>query len=356
MTSRILFISGREAGYIRNRVLVNALRKHYDVTVLTGKGNSILTRTITGLTRFARERPQYDIVFLGFYAQPLVIILSIVQKKPIIFDAYVSTFDTLCSDRGWFRPNSIMGRLALWLDRYSCSVASCILTDTKANADYFRTVMDIQESKIKPVYVGCDNSIFYPRPQTTNDDGWLNIFYYGSFLRLHGTEIIIQAASQLQDMHEIRFVLGGEGKQLLFIRDMISRLNLKNVALVGWIPFEKLPEYISRSTICLGGHFSTVQKATRVISTKTFQFMAMRKPTIIADNPATRELFISGEHAYSIPMGDPRALAEAIKILIKDNDLRQRIAEGGYQIIHQRLSLESMARDLDNFIKQSCLV
>jgi glycosyltransferase involved in cell wall biosynthesis len=95
-----------------------------------------------------------------------------------------------------------------------------------------------------------------------------------------------------------------------------------------------------------------VPKAARVISTKTFQFMAMRKPTIIADNPATRELFVSGENAYMVPMGDSEALANAIKVLIEDNDINQKIADGGYQLLNQRLSTEAIADDLNLFIKQ----
>lgn len=351
MKARLLFISGREVDYIRNRVIINALQRNYDVTIMTGEGNSIPFRTCTGLVKVIYKRPQYDVVFAGFYAQPIVIVFSLFQNKPIIFDAYVSTFDTLCEDRGWFRPTSVVGKLAFWLDQNSCKKASAILTDTKANSNYFNSVLGAEKNKLSTVYVGYDESVFFPRHEVTGDNGSTTVFYYGAFLRLHGTEIIIQAANKLRDVPEIRFILGGTGKQVAYIRKMVSELDLPNVELVGWIPYNKLPDYISQATICLGGHFSQVPKATRVISTKTFQFMAMRKPTIIADNPATRELFTSGEHAYSVPMGDPDALANAIQVLAKDRNLCQHIADGGYNLLQQKLSAEIMARELDNIIK-----
>ena len=339
----VLFISGRELSYMRNHVLLNALRLHFDVTVFTTGVRGIIARTLTGLARFIACRPDYDICFAGFYGQPIAIALSVLQHKPIIFDAYVSTYDTLCEDRRWFHPDSPVGHLAYWLDRRSCQIAARIITDTHAHARYFAETFGIPKDKLVPVYVGCDETLFYPRDKAPADSRDFEVFYYGAFLPLHGTEVIVQAAALLRDRPEIHFTIGGDGMRRTVVQRMVADLALTNVELVGWIPLEQLPDYIARASVCLGGHFSTIPKAARVISTKTFQFLAMRKPTIVADNPATRELFTHGEHVYAVPMGNPAALAEAVRTLADDSVLRHRIACGGYEVFQRQLTTRAIA-------------
>ena len=338
MRPRVLFLSGREVGYIRNRVLLAALQMYHDVTALTGEGSDIITRSLTGLLRWSVRRPAYDVVIAGFYGQFIAVVLALLQHQPVILDAYVSTYDTLCEDRKLFRSRSLLGRLAYWIDQKSCQLANIIITDTQAHARYFSLQFGIPEEKFRVVYVGCDESLFYPRSDISPPSDHCEVFYYGSFLPLHGTEVIIQAAALLRDRKDIHFTLGGNGPLFKSVKRMVEDLHLDNVNLIGWIPLERLPLYIAGATICLGGHFSNVPKAARVISTKTFQFIAMRKPTIVGDNAATRELFIPGEHVYAVPMGDSVALAAAIGELADSRELRDYIATKGYALFREHLT------------------
>lgn len=346
MKPRVLFISGRETGYIRNRVLLAALGIGCDLTVLTDKSGTIITRSLRGFLKWAINRPAYDVVLAGFYGQPIAIMLGLLQRRPIILDAYVSTYETLCEDRKLLHPRSIPGRLAYWIDRKSCQLAAFVLTDTRAHARYFSRQFGIPEEKFRVVYVGCDESLFYPRPDISPPSSHCEVFYYGSFLPLHGTEVIVQAAALLKERKDIHFTLGGNGPRYKSVKQMVEELRLDNVDLVGWIPLERLPFYIASATICLGGHFSTIPKAARVISTKTFQFIAMRKPTIVGDNLAIREIFINREHVYAVPAGDPLALANAIIELAENSLLRDYIAENAYTLFKNELGIGVIAKQL----------
>jgi glycosyltransferase involved in cell wall biosynthesis len=355
MKEPVLFISGRESSYIRNRVVLAALKRDFEVTVLTPEIRGTVQRTISGLGRFIAQRPEYRVCFVGFYGQPLAIALSMLQRKPIILDAYVSTYDTLCEDRRWFDPRSPVGRLAYWLDRRSCQVATTVVTDTKAHGRYFSETFAVPRSKVTSVYVGCDESLFYPRDETriSSNRRLFEVFTYSAFLPLHGTDVIIRAADLLRDRSEIHFIIGGDGRGRAAAERMVADLGLTNIEFTGWIPFEQLPEQIARASVCLGGHFSTIPKAARVISTKSFQFIAMRKPTIVGDNPATRELFIPGEHVCAVPMGSPEGLSEAICTLADNEALRLRIASGGYEIFEQRLTTPAIGDQLASVVEEA---
>jgi glycosyltransferase involved in cell wall biosynthesis len=131
---------------------------------------------------------------------------------------------------------------------------------------------------------------------------------------------------------------------------LVRDLGLANLSLPGWIPFSRLPEHVARADICLGGHFSTIAKAGRVVATKTYQFIAMAKPTIVGDCAATREMLVPGEHVRAVHMGDPEALAQAICELRDDPLLRTRLATAGHYLYKQRYSSLAIARRLAGIV------
>lgn len=351
MKKRLFFISGREVDYIRNRVLLSALSENFEVIIGTPSAKTTILRIIGGVVRFLFQHPKYDVCFIGFYGQPLAIALSFLQNKPIILDAYVSTYETLCEDRHIFKPTSIIGLVAKWLDRYSCQVAAKIITDTVADAQYFQDTFEVPAHKITPIYVGCDPLVFQFNSEYDVSTDPNQVFYYGAYLPLHGTRVIVEAAAILKRRPDINFILGGDGPERGYIQQLVNEWRLDNVQLVGWIPFSQLPDHIAHASLCLGGHFSAVPKAARVISTKTFQFLAMRKPTIVGDNPAVREVFVHGKNVWAIPMNDPVALAAAIELLIDDVELRMHIAQDGYEVFQASFTPYAIAYQLKTVIE-----
>jgi glycosyltransferase involved in cell wall biosynthesis len=340
-------------GYIRNRVMLQALRSCADVTLLAPRVPSTLGRSAFSLASLAIRRADTDACFAGFYGQMLGLALARMQPKPVILDAYVSTFDTLCHDRRWFGPRSAAGRLAYWLDRESCAAAARVVTDTQAHARYFAQTFDLPPAKLRPLYVGCDETLFHPLAAPPGPVDRIEVFTYGAFLALHGTEVVVEAAALLQHRGDIHWTIGGHGPRIRQVRRQVAEAGLRNVDLVGWIPLAELPAYIARASICLGGHFSLVPKAARVVSTKTFQFLAMARPAIVADNEATKEILTHGDDAWMVPMGDARALAGAVEALADDAGLRTRLAAGGRRAFEERLSTACLAEQVTSVVEEA---
>lgn len=329
---KILFIAGREPSYVRNAMFLKALEKTGDELILcTDSSPTYPARFLKVIWKFLlRKNEDFDCVFVGFLGQPLVPIIRMLTGKPVIFDAFLSTYDTICFDRKMFMPDSLPGKLFYRLDRYSCEKSDCILLDTAAHIDYFTKTFGVPKRKFHRVFVGADESLFYPR-EVKRDDGAFRVFYYSSFLPLHGTEYIIQAADRLRERKEIEFVIVGKGPERIRIRSLARSRGVDNIRFIDWLPYEQLPLEIANADICLGGHFSDIAKARRVIAGKTFQFLAMKKPVIVGDCEGSRELLTDRQNAIFVRMADADSLADAILELKNNVTLREQIASEGYK-------------------------
>jgi glycosyltransferase involved in cell wall biosynthesis len=349
---------------VRNRILSQALALNHDVVDLISPSSSRLVGNLTvGLRYLARDRRDFDLVVVGFPGHLLVPWVRLWTRAPILFDPFVSVYDTFCLDRRRFSPRSIPGRLAFALDARSGRWADRLLLDTRAHLDFYAHTFGLPREKMAVVYVGCDEALFYPRPAPPPSPGdasasTFHVFTYTSFLRLHGVEQILYAASQLEGCLDARqrpiaFTIAGDGTYRVEMERLAAELGLRNVRFPGWLPYEQLPACIAAADLCLGGHFSDVPKAARVIATKTYQFIAMRKPTIVADNPATREVFVPGSDVWGVPMGSARALADAIQTLAGDPGLRQHLANGGYETFQKCCTTRAIANQLAPILEET---
>ena len=330
------------------------LRRNFDVLSVTSRLPRAVPRYLHVAKQLIQAPSDYDLVYVGFLGHPLMILGRQLTRKPMLFDAFISVFDTLCLDRQLFRPNSVIGRLAFSLDRVSCALADVVILDTRAHARFFHRTFDVPSDKLRVLFVGCDEKLFYPRStDSRSEESAPLVLFYGSFLPLHGVDVIIRAAKLLEADSEIRFRLIGRGMEYDRIQRLTRELSLENATFLPPVPLSQLPEEIAQATVCLGGHFSSIGKARRVIAGKTYQCLAMGKPTIVGDNPANHELLTPDQDAYFCPMGDPEALASAVLALVQDRELRNRLGSNARQTFMERASTPVLSEQVREMIEEA---
>lgn len=356
MSLRIVFAAGREANYIRNHLWITISRSIAMTTVITPEQPGALSLNLLRVLRrlLPALRHPHDLVILGFYSHPLVPIVRRLTAAPILFDAFVSTWDTLCFDRQKFSSASLPGRVVKQLDITSCRAADRIVLDTQAHARFFAESFQLDPARVNHWYVGCDETRFYPRSSAAyRADRPLVVFFYGTYQPLHGVESIIKAAALLQDEPRIRFKLIGDGQTRQQAQNLAGQSQLTNVEFLAPVTIDALATHIAESDICLTGPFGRTAKAQRVIPGKTAQFLAMAKPVIATDTPANRELLVHRQSAYLCDAGQPHSLAEAIRTLADDEVLRVSLARNGRRLFEERLSLPRLAADLQPILDRA---
>ncbi len=327
---KFLFICGREIDYTRNQVLLRAFRKLGEVDLVDagGKSRSLILRSIRlairSFPKYISRR--YDLIFVGFYGHLLMLPIGIFARQKILFDAFVSTYDTLISDRQSFSDRSLVAWLALLLDKSACRLADRVLLDTSAQEEYFSTRLGVPKEKLRSLPVSCNEEIFFPR-DSVHASNITHVLGYSTYLPIHGMRTISEAANVLRD-EPIEFKLIGDGLQYKEVSQYIATKGLTKITLSPPVLLNTLAGEIAESDICLGGHFGASKKAARVIPGKIYQMMAMRKPIIAADTLANNTILEHERSAYMCPPDDPVALSRAILALHHDPEMRNRISLG----------------------------
>lgn len=351
---RVLFLTGREWTYARNEVLLRAFRRFAEVHVIAPdaepRSQWLSSFQVAGRSLSHLRRP-YDLVFAGFYGHVIVEIVRRFWRGPLLFDAFVSTYDTLCFDRKVYAPSSLPGRLAFQLDRSACTAASHVLLDTQHHVRYFAQTFGLPADLFTAVPVGCSEDIytFQPLPQQRDR---IQVLSYATFLPLHGIETTLRAAALLQDC-PIQIRLIGSGPALPAMRALAQQLQLTNVEFEPPVTPQGLSAAIAAADICLGGHFGVGDKAARVIPGKIYQMLAVGRPVIAANAPGNRELLRDSTSACFVPASDPPALAAAIRQLAADPVLRRTLAAGGHAAYQEHASEAVIAQMLKTVVERT---
>ncbi len=281
-------------------------------------------------------------------------ILTLFSSKKVVFDPLAGRFETKIID--WRRkpPNSWQARLNFKIDYWAFRLSSLILADTQAHKDYFCQNYGLASNKVEVLPVGFDDGLFIPSAAAKKEN-LFTVLFFGSFLPLHGVDCILEAANNISSKEpSIQFRLIGSGQTLLLAKNIASKLGLRNVIFEDWLPLSELPQRIATSDICLG-IFGRTEKAKRVVPHKIFQAMGMRKPVITGLTPAIEEFFSHRENIFLIQELRSDLLAQAILELKRDEDLRERIAERGYELVSQKFSPEAIGRTLIKILEKNFL-
>lgn len=306
--------------------------------------------------------PRHDVVLVGYMGQIDVLVLwpfARLRGVDIVWDAFLSLYDTVIEDRKIAGPGSLAAKLLFAVEWLSCRAAHRVVLDTRAHADYFETTFHLPPGRTATVHVGVEPECFRPRSAALaprHRDSPVKVLFYGQFIPLHGIETIVRAA-QAAGPVPIDWTIIGSGQEEGKIRDLLQEHEVERLTWIPWVGYQELNDWIHRADVCLG-IFGDSDKAARVIPNKIFQVLATGTPLITRDSPAIREL-LSPDMAgvYLVPPADPDALLAAVQRFAARSptaddvrlfdDLRARVVPDyiGAEMVEVLNSMRSRRRD-----------
>ena len=287
------------------------------------------------------------------YQMPLARYVARRLGARLVFDPFISLYDTAVQDRALVSPSSIKAGVYRVADWAAVNLSDAVFADTEEHLKFFRRFVGLRKPGFV-VPIGANEFVFDARRfvRLGENRDRFDVLFWGKFIPLQGVDTILRAAKLLEGEAGLTVTLIGGGQTLSMAKDLARRLELANVQFPGFVPLTELPRRIASADLCLG-IFGKTEKALRVVPNKVYEGLAMRKPVITGASPAMEEELEPGVHVLTVPMGDAERTAEAVVRLRRDRVFAQRLATQGYEIFRTTFTAAHIGRRAKDALEQA---
>jgi glycosyltransferase involved in cell wall biosynthesis len=372
---RICYFGTYRRDYPRNQILIEGLRRAgYEVLechVPLWGGEADRVRVASGgwmrpafIGRFIKaywrllarywQTGEYDVLVIGYPGQIDVFLgwlLAGLRGKPLVWDVLNSLY-LITLERGIRQRSRITVELIRLVERMACKLPDRMLLDTVQFVAWFAQTHGANPSRFRLVQIGADERLFQPldNPIPNDPHEFFQVLYYGTYIPNHGVETIIEAARLLQTSasptdQQVRIKMIGAGPELPKAKALAEKSSLGNVTFIDWLERPELSEHIAACDLILGA-FGRTQQLLLTNNNKIYEGFAMRKAVLSARTPALPAVLEHGVHLYLCERGDAESLAQAIRALQADADMRQRLANNGYRAFHEHFTVTHIGAQL----------
>lgn len=171
------------------------------------------------------------------------------------------------------------------------------------------------------------------------------VFSLGRLVHYKGYRYLIEAAKYLDDSYVV--LIGGTGALKDKLQEQIEKDGLQDrVKLLGYIESSDLPSYFGACDLyCL----SSIMK-TEAFALVQIEAMSCGKPVVSCNIEGSGVPWVNanGVSGMVVPVEDSKALADAIRRIMEDEELYKQLSEGARQRFFSMFTKEQM---IDNVLK-----
>ncbi|MFW9810351.1 MAG: glycosyltransferase family 4 protein [Candidatus Thorarchaeota archaeon] len=193
--------------------------------------------------------------------------------------------------------------------------------------------------KVRTIYSGIDLSVFRPLPDIEKQ--W-DLAFMGRLESMKSVDLFPEMLSILKSkLPDLKMMMTGEGslKDWLF-SEFDERGVSSMVEYLGVVETEKVPVLINKSRVFI---YPSRQEP---FGLSIVEAMACGVPVLTTDVFGPREIVKHNYDGIAVPPDDVTALADAVELLMKDSELRRRIASNALKSVKEKYDIKQYANQL----------
>ena len=185
------------------------------------------------------------------------------------------------------------------------------------------------------------------RPPRKQQPAPPRVYYVGQLYPWKGVDGLLQTMRFLPEA-ELTIVGGLAGEpDLDRLKKAAADLGVETrVCFRGYLPPADVPQERQRADVVVIPHDESRTAREFTSPLKLFEALAAGRPIVATDLPSVREILTPEEDALLVPPGNPQAMAAAIRRVLTDPELAERLASRAFEQA-ARYSWEARARRIE---------
>ena len=249
--------------------------------------------------------------------------------------------------------NKLLLKISTWLEEFLYRKSALITGQTKGIVANIKS--RFPQKNVYWLPNGVDLSYYDPTLYTAD---WKKtagfkeedkIFFYGGIIGYaQGLDIILNAALQLKDRNEIKFLLLGDGPEKERLVEKSRSLGLENIYFRAPVTKKEMPHIVAAITASIIP-LKKLDLFKGAIPSKIFESLAMKKPILLGVDGEAKELFIDeGKCGMFFTPESEEELVRSILYVCEHPDDVKVWAENARNYVDKKFNRNSIA---ENFFR-----
>jgi glycosyltransferase involved in cell wall biosynthesis len=209
-------------------------------------------------------------------------------------------------------------------------------------------------SNLRVVHNGVDAKTFVPRTKGSNDDSIFKnmthklVLFSSRLTVAKGVQFFIQAIPKiLQENKDVHFAFTGAGPKEYWI-SLLNKLGINKsfYTFFGYVDYKYLPSLYAQADIFVA------PSLYENLPIRILEAMSCESAVVASNICAIPEVITHGENGMLIPPGDVDELASTIGMLLRDDELRNRLGKAARQTIIKGFTWNAIAEKTLRIYKQ----
>ena len=220
-----------------------------------------------------------------------------------------------------------------------------VISGSRESAQAVQETFGISPEKMRVVYDGVDQEVFYPRPEVKRKKGRI-IFVGNTEDRKKGILYLIRALALLPGWVQLVIVDGG-AKWKFYLNYLLDRYRVRKRVEIkeGLSPQELALQYCQ-------AEIAVVPSLYEGFGLPAAEAMACATPVISTDAGALPEVVGNDGCGILVPARNSRALAEKILLLLNHPQLRQEMGKKASERVHKYFTWRECARGTEQVYQE----
>lgn len=272
-------------------------------------------------------------------------------RIPVLFD-FQGSLTAEMVDHGFLKKESLFYYWWRRLEERIVELPQMMVTSTVHSADLVRNEF-LRTENVYPLPDCVNLDFFSPTVLSAEEraqqraalgipEGRTVAVFLGLLTEYQGVPHLLEATARLrrQGYPLSVIVMGFPNVELYRQRAADLGLSSEDVVFTGKIPYEQAPQYLALGDFAVAPKISATEGSGKILN-----YMAMALPTVAFDTQVSRE-YLGDAGVLARPMGDVKALAEAMAFVLRNPVMAQQLGERLRARAAKHFSWDRMGRQL----------